>query len=146
MRAWGSPQTRPLSSGACFTTQHMSGLATSSQAQFTRRLELSSSLWRWTDSSPPLTSSKVKLKSHSVVSDSATPYSPWSSPGQNTGVGSLSLLPTQGSNPGDLPCPGIKPKSPALQAEPAEPPEKPKEVCPRRFSLGDSYFSQGGSK
>ena len=31
-------------------------------------------------------------------------YSPWSSPGQNTGVGSLSLLqgifPTQGSNPG----------------------------------------------
>ena len=32
------------------------------------------------------------------------PYSPWNSPGQNTGVGSLSLLqgifPTQGSNPG----------------------------------------------
>ena len=31
------------------------------------------------------------------------PYSPWNSPGQNTGVGSLSLLqgisPTQGSNP-----------------------------------------------
>ena len=31
-------------------------------------------------------------------------YSPWNSPGQNTGVGSLSLLqgifPTQGSNPG----------------------------------------------
>ena len=36
-----------------------------------------------------------------------TDYSPWNSPGQNTGVGSLSLLqgifPTQGSNPG-LPC------------------------------------------
>ena len=34
------------------------------------------------------------------------PYSPWNSPGQNTGVGSLSLLqgifPTQGSNPGLL--------------------------------------------
>ena len=34
-------------------------------------------------------------------------YSPWNSPGRNTGVGSLSLLqgifPTQGSNPG-LPC------------------------------------------
>ena len=34
--------------------------------------------------------------------------SPWNSPGQNTGVGSLSLLqgifPTQGSNPGLLPC------------------------------------------
>ena len=45
--------------------------------------------------------------SRSVVSDSLRPhglYSPWNSPGQNTGVGSLSLLqgifPTQGSNPG----------------------------------------------
>ena len=44
---------------------------------------------------------------HSVVSDSLRPhglYSPWNSPGQNTGVGSRSLLqgifPTQGSNPG----------------------------------------------
>ena len=49
-------------------------------------------------------------KSHSVVSDSFEPhglYNPWNSPGQNTGVGSLSLLqgifPTQESNPG-LPC------------------------------------------
>ena len=40
------------------------------------------------------------------MSDSLRPhglYSPWNSPGQNTGVGSLSLLqgifPTQGSNP-----------------------------------------------
>ena len=48
---------------------------------------------------------------HSVVSDSLWPhglYSPWNSPGQNTGVGSLSLLqgifPTQGSNPGLLHC------------------------------------------
>ena len=35
-------------------------------------------------------------------------YSPWKSPGQNTRVGSLSLLqvifPTQGSNPGLLHC------------------------------------------
>ena len=34
----------------------------------------------------------------------ATPWSPWNSPSQNTGVGSLSLLrgifPTQGLNPG----------------------------------------------
>ena len=44
-----------------------------------------------------------------VVSDSLWShglYSPWNSPGQNTGVGSLSLLqgifPTQGSNPGLL--------------------------------------------
>ena len=46
-------------------------------------------------------------ESHSVVSDSLQLhglYSPWNSPGQNTGVGSLSLLqgifPTQVSNPG----------------------------------------------
>ena len=49
--------------------------------------------------------------SRSVVSDSLRPhglYSSWNSPGQNTGVGSLSLLqgllPTQGSNPGLLHC------------------------------------------
>ena len=49
-------------------------------------------------------------ESRSVASDSLWPhglYSPWNSPGQNTGVGSRSLLqgifPTQGSNPG-LPC------------------------------------------
>ena len=52
-----------------------------------------------------------KSGSRSVVSDSLRPhglYSPWNSPGQNTGVGSLSLLqqifPTQGSNPGLLHC------------------------------------------
>ena len=46
-------------------------------------------------------------ESLSVVSDSSRPhglYSPWNSPGQNTGVGRLSLLqgifPTQGFNPG----------------------------------------------
>ena len=50
--------------------------------------------WRWSES-------------RSVVSDCLRPhglYSPVNSPGQNTGVGSLSLLqgivPTQGSNPG----------------------------------------------
>ena len=48
-------------------------------------------------------------ESHSVMSSSLLPhglYSPWHSPGQNTGVGSLSLFhgifPTQGLNP-DLP-------------------------------------------
>ena len=48
---------------------------------------------------------------HSVVSVSLQHhglYSPWDSPGQNTGVGSLSLLqgifPTQGSNSGLLHC------------------------------------------
>ena len=89
----------------------------------------------------------------SVMSNSLWPHglhSPWNSPGQNTGVDSLSLLqgifPTQGLNPGlphcrwilyqlshkgnprilewvaypfsgDLPDTGIKPGSPALQAD-----------------------------
>ena len=50
-------------------------------------------------------------ESRSVVSDSLQPsglYSPWNSPGQNTGVGSCSflqgILPTQGSNPGLSHC------------------------------------------
>ena len=49
--------------------------------------------------------------SHSVMSDSLWPhglYSPWNSPGHNTGMSSHSLLqgifPTQGSNPGLLHC------------------------------------------
>ena len=53
-------------------------------------------------------------ESHSVMSDSLWPHrlhSPWNSPGQDTGVGSLSLLQ------------GIEPRSPALWADslPAEP-------------------------
>ena len=57
-------------------------------------------------------------ESRSVVSDSLRPYglySPWNSPGQSTGVGSLSLL------QGDLPNPGIEARSPTLQAEPRSP-------------------------
>ena len=49
------------------------------------------------------------VKSYLVMSNSVQPqglYSPWNSPGQNTGMGSHSLLqgtfPTQGSNPGLL--------------------------------------------
>ena len=47
---------------------------------------------------------------------------PWNSPGKNTGVGGHSLL------QGDLPNPGINPRSPALQAGslPSEPPGKPR--------------------
>ena len=55
----------------------------------------------------PLKFSGGETKSRLVVSNSLQPhglYSPWNSPGQNTGVGSLSLLqqifPTQGLNPG----------------------------------------------
>ena len=51
---------------------------------------------------------KLESESCSVVSDSLQLYSPWNSSGQNTGVGSLSLLqgifPTQGSNSGLLHC------------------------------------------
>ena len=59
------------------------------------------------------------------MSDSLWPhglYGPWNSPGQNIGVGSLSLL------QGNLHNPGIEPRSPALQADslPAEPQGKPK--------------------
>ena len=64
-------------------------------------------------------------ESRSVVSDSLRPhglYSPWNSLGQNTGVGSLSLLhgifPTQGSNPGLL----------QVNSSPAESQGKPRHV------------------
>ena len=67
----------------------------------------------------------VISESHSVVSDSLRPrglYSPWNSPGQNTGVGSLPLIqgifPTQGLNPGLPHCRWIF-------FLPAEPPVKP---------------------
>ena len=56
-----------------------------------------------------LSESESESESRSVVSDSLWPhglYSPWNSPGQNTRVGTLSLLqgifPTEGSNPGLL--------------------------------------------
>ena len=56
---------------------------------------------------PELIFRATESESRSVMSKSLRPhglYSPWYSPGQNTGVGSLSLLqglfPTQGSNPG----------------------------------------------
>ena len=73
-------------------------------------------------------------ESHSVMSDPLRPhglYSPWDSPDQNTGVGSLSLL------QGDLPNPSIKPRSPTLQVDslPAEPPGKPKNTGVGSLSL-----------
>ena len=51
--------------------------------------------------------------------------------GQNTGVGSLSLL------QGNLPNPGIEPRAPALQADslPAEPQGKPKNTGVGSHSL-----------
>ena len=79
--------------------------------------------WKWNKTFPithvTKRKSQVKFKkihwteseSRSVMSDSLRPhglYSPWNSPGQNTGVGCLSLLqgifPLQVSNPGLLHC------------------------------------------
>ena len=76
--------------------------------------------------------------SRSVVSDSLQLhglYSPWNSPGQNTDVGSLSLLqgifPTQGSK-----------RSPTLQADslPAKPQGKPKNTGMGSLSLLQGIF------
>ena len=68
-------------------------------------------VWSWLSCVACHSKMKSESESCSVVSDSLWPcglYSPWNSPGQNTGVGSLSLLqgifPTQGSNPGLLHC------------------------------------------
>ena len=68
-------------------------------------------------------------QSHSTLrpcrpSSPRLPY-PWDSPGKNTGVGCHFLL------QGNLPDPGIKPRSPALQADAliSEPPGKPKLSC-----------------
>ena len=51
---------------------------------------------------------KVKVKVVHLCPTPCNSYSPWNSLGQNTGVGSLSLLqgilPIQGSNPGLLHC------------------------------------------
>ena len=69
------------------------------------------------------------MLSRSVMSDSFQPHGqqptrllyPWDFPGKNTGVGCHALL------QGNLPDPGIKPRSPALQTDSSlsEPPGKP---------------------
>ena len=77
-------------------------------------------------------------ETHSVMSSSLLSqglYSPWHSPGQNTGMGNF-------PSPGDLPNPGIKPRSPALQVDslPAEPQEKPKNIGVGSLSLLQQIF------
>ena len=74
----------------------------------------------------PEQNEKVESESEScsVVSISLRPhglYNSWNSVGQNTGMGSLSFL------QGNLPNPGIEPRSSALQADSlsAEPPGRP---------------------
>ena len=82
-------------------------------------------------------------ESCSVVSGSLQPhglYNPWNSLGQNTGVGSLSLLQ-------DLPNPGMEPRYPALRADclPAKPQGSPKilEWVTYPFSRGSSQPRNG---
>ena len=58
--------------------------------------------WKWVIKK--VTQSCPTLQPHGL-------YSPWNSPGQNTGVDSLSLT------PGDLPNPGIEPGPPTLLAD-----------------------------
>ena len=77
---------------------------------------------------------KLDYTYHLVMSDSLWPhglYSPWSSPGQNTGVGSCShlqgIFPTQGSKPGFLHCRQILYQlshkgNPILTSNPTPPP------------------------
>ena len=87
-----------------------------------------------------------RQKSRSVMSDSLRPcglYSPWNSPGKNTGVGSLSLL------QGDLPNPGIEPRSPALHADslPTELSGKPiAKALDKSFALHYSWRPQSSGK
>ena len=76
----------------------------------------------------------MKSESRSVMSASLWPhelYSPWNSPGQNTGVGKPF------PSPGDLPNPGVEPRSPTLQADslPAEAQGKPKNTGVGSLSL-----------
>ena len=78
----------------------------------------------------------------SVMSNSLRPhglYSPWNSPGQNTGMGSPSLLkgifPTQASNPGLLHC---------RRTLPAEPQGKPKNTGVGSLSLLQWIFPNTG--
>ena len=81
---------------------------------------------------------KCNSESRSVASDSLRPnglHSPRNSPGQNTGVGSLSILqgifPTQGSNPGLQHC---------RRTLPAKPPGKPNQCEPLGVSKTAACF------
>ena len=78
---------------------------------------------------------KRKWKLLSCVWLFATPIQSVKSPGQNIGVKLFSL-------PGDLPNPGLKPRSPTLQTDslPAEPQRKPKNNGVGSLSLLQGIF------
>ena len=80
--------------------------------------------------------SEWKLLSHVWLCNPHGLLSPWNSPGQNTGVGDLSLLQRI------FPNPGIEPRSPALQADSllAEQLGKPKNTGVSSVSLFQRIF------
>ena len=80
---------------------------------------------------------KSERENSSVMSLS---YSPWKSPGQNTGVGSH--IPS----PEGLPNPGMEPSSPALQEDslPAEPQGKSRNTGVGSLSLLQGLFPTQG--
>ena len=84
----------------------------------------------------PLSNSKVKSESRSVVSESLRPhglYSPWNSPGQNTGVGSCSF--SRGSSQ-----PRGQTQVSQADSLPAEPPGEPKNTGAGSLSLLQVIF------
>ena len=101
LRIWGVKIIRKY-----FRDPHLIFLAGSLQDLSSPMRDLNPRAWQWKQG--VLTTEEWKWR---VVSNSLRPhglYSPWNSPGQNTGVGSLFLLQgiflTRGSNPGLLCC------------------------------------------
>ena len=87
---------------------------------------------------PTLSSQKVKVKVAESCPTLCNPMdSPWNSPGQNTGVGSLSI------SPGDLPNPRIESRSPALQVDTLQLSHK---GSPRILRWVAYPFSRGSSR
>ena len=90
-----------------------------------------------------MTSESRVSGSCSVVSDSVTPWTIQSMEFSRPEYWSGSPFPS----PGDLPNPGIKPRSPVLQADslPAEPQQKPKTTGVGSLSLLQHIFPTQGS-
>ena len=89
-----------------------------------------------TKPTPQLWKVKVKVSQLCLTLQTHGLYHPWNSPGQNTGVGSPF------PSPGDLPKPGIKPRSLKLQADslPAEQQGKPENTGVGSLSLLQQIF------
>ena len=127
----------PLEGQNCFLVlNYIDGI--SRQSHFWTRTPVVVWLWKHQRLGSPITPAfeafplPAPCVCHSVVTYSCGPLDcsppgscPWDSPGKNTGSGQPF------PSPGDLPDPGIKPGSPALQADslPSESPGKPLQ-CP----------------